>query len=58
MRGYTFVMSDTSSSAPELPKLVTVDTIQLSATPGEQSLAKVVFGSVMDPALAGEFSSA
>lgn len=52
MRGYTFVMSDTSSSAPELPKLVTVDTIQLSATPGEQSLAKVVFGSVMwDPAL-------
>ena len=52
MRGYTFVMSDTSSSASELPKLVTVDTIQLSATPGEQSLAKVVFGSVMwDPAL-------
>lgn len=52
MRGYTFVMSDASSSAPELPKLVTVDTIQLSATPGEQSLAKVVFGSVMwDPAL-------
>lgn len=52
MRGYTFVMSDASSSAPKLPKLVTVDTIQLSATPGEQSLAKVVFGSVMwDPAL-------
>ena len=52
VRGYTFVMSDASPSAPDLPKLLTVDTVRLSATPGEQSLAKVKFASVTwDPAL-------
>lgn len=52
MRGYTYVMSDSFSSAPDLPTLLTVDTIRLSAVPGEQSLAKVKFADVSwDPAL-------
>lgn len=52
MRGYTYVMSDASTSAPELPTLLTVDTIRLSTTPSEQSLAKVNFADVSwDPAL-------
>lgn len=52
MRGYTFTMSSASASANELPSLMTVDTVQLSSTPGAQSLAKVKFASVSwDPAL-------
>jgi nuclear pore complex protein Nup88 len=52
MRGYTFTMSNASASADDLPSLMTVDTIQLSSSPGTQSLAKVQFASVRwDPAL-------
>lgn len=52
MRGYTFVMSNATAKVSDLPSLITVDTIQLSTIPGEQSLAKVKFASVnWDPAL-------
>lgn len=52
MRGYTFAMSDASSAREDLPPLITVDTIQLTATSDEHHVAKVKFAKLCwDPAL-------